>query len=333
MTEDEISFFASKLNAESPVERRRSFRRSISESVSALHRKRTASRLRATNEGDTLPTLTDKPEEREDSNSSDVGGPRFPRHHNTPVDPAEKMAGDPAVYHDGFVSLLDLCEKVPVCLTPVQESGAWNGTMLRERVSTKGIIRPLEPEADLDALKVPSEFIGSISELAIRRFIEGLGKFEKKFAHTIKDIEKHRRNNLQRAKKDTSRNLSALQRTLEQDEGEKNGIKDGLIPSSGSWSWAWAIDENETPPPSSIVSRRDTEEARQLAKIADMGVFQEGQTMSANNLWSVMVNFLTATPDSKNPDGHSPGKASSRKFSHSNERRPSVFSKFRSPKA
>ncbi|KAG9079465.1 hypothetical protein FS749_008511, partial [Ceratobasidium sp. UAMH 11750] len=50
------------------------------------------------------------------------------------------------------------------------------------------------------------------------------------------------------------------------------------------------------PPPSSIVSRRDTAEARQLAVCADRYLDGESK-MSGNNLWSVVVDFLTQTPD------------------------------------
>jgi hypothetical protein len=76
------------------------------------------------------------------------------------------------------------------------------------------------------------------------------------------------------------------------------GIKDGLLASSGSWSWAWALDANENPPPSSIVSRRDTQEALRLARIADQPMLHsEEHSMIPNNLWSGFVSFLTVTPD------------------------------------
>jgi hypothetical protein len=44
---------------------------------------------------------------------------------------------------------------------------------------------------------------------------------------------------------------------------------DQLVLSSPGWAWSWVLDELENPPPSSIVARRDTEEARQLAGFAD----------------------------------------------------------------
>lgn len=217
--------------------------------------------------------------------------------------------------------------------------------MIRERISTQGIIRPLEPEAELDAFQIPNDMIGGISELIIRRYNNSRSKFDTKFASSIKAIEKHRRQNLQRSKKDTIRNMAVLQNSLEtsetagdnQTDQTKKGIKDGLIPSSGSWSWAWALDGLERPPPSSIVSRRDTGEARRLANIADQSVLQEENVMNANNLWSVIVNFLTVAQHHKDKvqesevgDDRNEVEA---KQDNTVEKRKSTFSRFLSAKA
>lgn len=106
------------------------------------------------------------------------------------------------------------------------------------------------------------------------------------------------------------RNMMQLQHYVAQDAPGENtretfkGIKDGLK-TSGSWSWAWALDTDERPPPSSIVARRDTQEAVELARIADQSVLaEEDVVMSGNNLWSLMVNFLTASPDKKQHGHH-----------------------------
>ena len=74
------------------------------------------------------------------------------------------------------------------------------------------------------------------------------------------------------------------------DETEKR--KESVV-LSPLWGWAWALDEEEDPPPSSIVSRRDT---GKLAEVADQAVLGENHTISGNNLWSFVINFLTATP-------------------------------------
>jgi hypothetical protein len=75
-------------------------------------------------------------------------------------------------------------------------------------------------------------------------------------------------------------------------------LRDNADAERNSWTWAWALDD-EHPPPTSIVSRRDTAEARNLARVADLCVGQEESRLSGNMLWSVLVNFLTAHPSRK----------------------------------
>lgn len=229
---------------------------------------------------------------KNDSTTSDVAGPRFPLSQvSTPQPDGERAAGDPAVY----------------------SSAEWaeGDNMVRERVSTRGVLRPLEAEADLSAFTIAPENIGVVSELAARRFLKGTQRWDRKFASAAKTVEKHRQRNLERAKKDTVRNMNVLHNFIGREAEAKgkgqatpdadktvNGIKDGLLASSGSWSWAWALDAHENPPPSSIVSRRDTQEALRLARIADQPMLQsEEHSMTGNNLWSVITNFLTVTPD------------------------------------
>lgn len=232
--------------------------------------------------------------------------------------------------------------------------------MIRERVSTQGVIRPLEHESTLPAFALDNDLVGVISEAAMRRYSDGKCKFDKKFKKTVKNIEKDRKRNFELAKKDVEKSMSRFRTFMERHhEGasrgrdtEKKDVKDGetvlsSIPSrksksltrrrstsrsapksqsrtrnqsrprtpslprgggipvstSGSWSWAWALDSDERPPPSSIVSRRDTDEAVRLARIADQCVLMEENVISGNNLWSMIVNFLTVTPDKQPHSG------------------------------
>ncbi|KAI0919010.1 hypothetical protein AcV5_002037 [Taiwanofungus camphoratus] len=228
---------------------------------------------------------------RETPESSDVAGPRFKDAPQSPAlnDDVVRKAGEPSVYDSG----LDI--------------------MIRERVSTSGVIRPLEPESELSALLYPEELIGTISELIVQRYYDGQAKFTRKFAKTYKSIEKKRLRNINLAQHDTMRNISQLQAHLAHDDKASQseakahtpkGVKEGLI-TTGSWPWAWALDTDEHPPPSSIVSRRDTEEARRLARIADQAFLTEENAMNGNNLWSLIVDFLTKTPGKHNHDKHS----------------------------
>ncbi|KAH7909353.1 hypothetical protein BJ138DRAFT_1010974 [Hygrophoropsis aurantiaca] len=193
-----------------------------------------------------------------------------------------RKAGEPSVYQND--------QGLPI----------WKEGMIRERVSTRGVIRPLEAESELDAFHVPSEIIGVLSELAVRRYIEGKAKFDKKFAKEIHVIEKHRKRNLELAQREGHKNMIHLQGSMNGRDktGElstNKAIREGL--EAGSGFWAWALDADERPPPSSIVCRRDTDEARRFAQIADQAVLQDETQMSGNNLWAVIVNFLTVTPD------------------------------------
>ncbi|KAG7442589.1 alpha/beta-hydrolase [Guyanagaster necrorhizus] len=112
-----------------------------------------------------------------------------------------------------------------------------NNGFIRERVSVKGAVRPLEATSDLEAMKIPPEFVGVMSESAAEQIIEGHKVFKKKFSHTEKAIERRRKENLRRA-----------------ENYEEKG------------SAQWSLDEGEVPPPGCNVVRRDNVEARRLAK-------------------------------------------------------------------
>ncbi|KAK1220369.1 hypothetical protein PQX77_016860 [Marasmius sp. AFHP31] len=232
-------------------------------------------------------TNSDSPSMNASGSGGEIVEPKFADILSSPPSPLdeERFAGDPVVYSENL------------------DFPSMRTRMVRERVSTRGVIRSLEPESELDACRVPHEMIGALSELAIRRYFAGHKKFDTKFASTIRAIEKHRRKHLERAKKDTIKNMNVLQNSLDREEqevkedGKSSNIKEALLASSG-WSWAWALDGDEHPPPSSIVSRRDTSEALDLARIADQAVLQdEGTALSGNNLWGFVSNMLTNLPD------------------------------------
>ena len=182
----------------------------------------------------------------------------------------------------------------------LQQHSSWDCDMIRERVSTKGVVRPLELETELDALQLQSEYVGRLSERTINRFLKEREIFHKKFSHNVNSIEKHRRRNLERSKHDTIKRLGFLRQFLQKFDEVETEKRNETVVFSPRWSWAWALDEEEDPPPSSIVSRRDTEEARKLAEVADQAVLGEDHAVSGNNLWSVVINFLTATPGKDN---------------------------------
>jgi acetyl esterase/lipase len=226
------------------------------------------------------------------SAKGDVAGPRFkakPSPAASTQSTEVRTAGEPIIYSE----------------TP--EFPSMRIAMIRERVSTRGIIRPLEPEQELAAMKVPQEAIGTLSERVARRYLTGKEKFDKKFPNAHKNVEKQRKKNLQLAKKEAEKHSNQLQKQskLQQETHSTSESKDkttsslvieeNITPGSTARGWAWFMDGKENPPPSSITARQDTTEARRLAKIADQAVLAEGHSFTGNNMWSTIVEFLTAS--------------------------------------
>lgn len=140
--------------------------------------------------------------------------------------------------------------------------------MIRERVSTSGVLRPLEPESELPACNLPLENMGVINASAVKRYLEGQALWDAKFSGTIKGIAKMRAKNLELARKEGRKSMGALHGALASEHSGRRRSEDGGSASSSmtflgssTWNMSWALD-GENPPPSSIVSRRDTAEAR-----------------------------------------------------------------------
>ena len=199
--------------------------------------------------------------------------------------------------------------------------------MIRERVSTTGVIRPLEDESDIPACVMPLEDIGVLNEGSIRRYLAGQALWEKKFAKAAKSIEERRLRSIQKARETGMRTMDKIKQQLHQsghssrsldtvsdsqteedDQIDLSTINSKTVLGSRQWTWGWALAE-ENPPPSSIVARGDTREARRLGKFADrqLGPGDEEHSVSGNNLWSVIVETLarnklaSARPSPKEP--------------------------------
>ena len=171
--------------------------------------------------------------------------------------------------------------------------------MIRERVSSDGTCRPLEPAEKLAAMTMPRDEIGVIKEGAALRYLNGQAKWDKKYSRAIKTVQRHRRKNLKEAREKDSQKLVNMWKDIvseakakrqenlavppadHRDSGsdtddvgwgsdEQTAHDDGTsherqqrdaldLPEDmldQSWSWTWAM-EDEAPPPSAVVSRRD----------------------------------------------------------------------------
>jgi hypothetical protein len=144
--------------------------------------------------------------------------------------------------------------------------------MIRERVATDGACRPLEAESELSAMTMPLDEVGVIKEGPAIRYLTGQALWDKKFGHALKSVAKHRKRNLEDArKKDAGKIAHFWQEQVkrhheEKEKREMNGDgtdweTDREAGHQGdildrSWSWSWAL-KGEAPPSSAIVSRRD----------------------------------------------------------------------------
>jgi hypothetical protein len=79
--------------------------------------------------------------------------------------------------------------------------------MIRERVSFRGVIRPLEPESEIPALSFPADYIGVFLEPVARRFVEGQALWARKFATATKTVASERKKNLKLAKGEALRTM------------------------------------------------------------------------------------------------------------------------------
>ena len=105
--------------------------------------------------------------------------------------------------------------------------------MVRERISTHGVVRPLEPERDLLALHIDSAHLGIISARWAQVYLAGIYRHEKKYAGTIRQIAQRR-----------ERAIALLRSQGSATEKGTDGEGEG-------WSVAWALDDaDERPPPS-----------------------------------------------------------------------------------
>jgi hypothetical protein len=168
------------------------------------------------------------------------------------------LAGDPTVYHGGWVS--QICRHHPPLLpkeyltrltVQAKSPGHQHQGMIRERVSISGMIRPLEPEHDLPALQISPELLGTVSERWVQRYVAGTEHHEKKYAKRIKHLaERHERAiaNLQHVH--GSQEDSAVPRRwrMKTMTRKRKGKRTSSLP--------WPLEaDDERPPPSSLVAR------------------------------------------------------------------------------
>ncbi|WVQ99705.1 hypothetical protein IAU59_006846 [Kwoniella sp. CBS 9459] len=190
--------------------------------------------------------------------------------------------------------------------------------MIRERVSTTGSTRPLEPASELGGMQMPLDEAGYLKEGPVMRYINGQALWDKKYRRAAKTVTRKREKNLKIAHREGRKiGMEWLKRAREKhgldgrkmegpadepgtggerdgegnvDEGEGNDILDQ------SWSWTWALN-GEAPPPSAVVSRRDFAEARQLALMADRLDSAHDSSFHGLTIWVGLASFFSHSSD------------------------------------
>ena len=107
--------------------------------------------------------------------------------------------------------------------------------------------------------------VGAVREKPFTRYIEGKEEYSLLYPGTPPEsVEKERQASLELAFKDSSKLRSRFERYF--------GNRHVQNVTVDNYNWSWALDKDENPPPSSIVSRRDTPEAVKLAEVIDCSV-------------------------------------------------------------
>jgi hypothetical protein len=160
--------------------------------------------------------------------------------------------------------------------------------MIRERISTHGIVRPLEPELELLALHIDPSNVSSISARWAQVYLAGVHHHEKKYAGTMRQIARRR-----------ERAIALLR-------SQGSGVGGEVEKEVEGWSVAWALDDpDERPPPSSLVARCDTTEALALAQAA-------AATKRKRNARLAEAASVSGTRKRRMQDGEEKGKKAAR---------------------
>ncbi|GAA5920760.1 hypothetical protein JCM1841_004171 [Sporobolomyces salmonicolor] len=201
--------------------------------------------------------------------------------------------------------------------------------MIRERVSITGVVRPMEPQADMQALTLDPEDIGLIKESPVKRYLAGKAIWDKKFKNEYKRVQKRREKHLRMAMREeakrVTKRVSELQKEKkkgsgsgsststqqsEADTGALERITDSpepldLAENEIGLGGIWNL-HGEHPPPSSIAARKDTGEARRLANTLE----EHYSRLHALNLWSGLHDVVGHLPRQHTTDDFDPASSS-----------------------
>jgi hypothetical protein len=137
-----------------------------------------------------------------ENDSGDVAGNKFKESKRGP-----DTAGNPTAYADPKVCSTPWIRRE---LLTIVLKWPFENIMIRERVSIRGVLRPLEPKSEIPPLSLPLHRLGKINESVARRYLIGQDLWAKKFSKTAKKIELKRRKNLELARSETLRTVKNI---------------------------------------------------------------------------------------------------------------------------
>lgn len=122
---------------------------------------------------------------------------------------------------------------------------------VRQRISIKGVPRPMEPECEIPALQLPIDEIGIVKEAPVVRWLTGLQMYDKKYKSSAK-----------KARRTRERNVHRAQMLLERARSAGVPVDELLVVGKEEETHSRLPDVldiiNERPPRSAICGRRDT---------------------------------------------------------------------------
>ncbi|GAA5832209.1 hypothetical protein JCM11251_004280 [Rhodosporidiobolus azoricus] len=208
--------------------------------------------------------------------------------------------------------------------------------MIRERISITGVVRPMEPIEEMSALQLDREDIGLIKEAPVKRYLAGRAIWDKKFRRVAQKVQNERERHLKKSMREEATRITKRVSELAKQQNGKNGSSSSArpvhldptdpnapvapaqvtespepldIPGAGrrrastaevpiGLEGVWDL-HGENPPPSSLAGRKDTAEARKLAKVLD----EHYSRLHALNLWAEVHDmFGTGQPRQRTTD-------------------------------
>ncbi|GAA6001830.1 hypothetical protein JCM10207_002339 [Rhodosporidiobolus poonsookiae] len=212
--------------------------------------------------------------------------------------------------------------------------------MIRERVSVTGVVRPMEPIEDVKILKLDPEDIGLIKEAPVKRYLAGKAIWDKKYRKIYIKVQKERERHLKKSMREEATRITKRVNELAKEKDKRKqqssssggpdpsnidpaapeqvtdspepldlqnghrlrrGVSTASIPIGLEGSWDL---HGENPPPSSLAGRKDTAEARKLAKVLD----EHFSRLHMLNLWSEIHDMVGHAPRHNTEDPR-PGHA------------------------